>query len=127
MLHIVARVLGEEIDRARKKPKSRPTARERFVRLVNEMPAAELINRPNEDWARLCRCSVRHFNRLFRDFFGISLNEKQAELRLAKASQTLHQLGAGVLGATLESCDSNRNWADQAQRTPLRTKTDQPV
>jgi len=127
MLHIVTRVLGEEIDRARAKPRSRPTARERFVQLVNEMPAAELINRPHEDWARLCRCSVRHFDRLFRDFFGISLNQKQAELRLAKASQTLYQFGEGALGTTVQSSDATQNSADEGQRTTHQTETDQPV
>jgi AraC-like DNA-binding protein len=97
MLQIVARVLGDELDRAHPTFGSRPTARDRFVQLVNEIPASELINHTQEEWAQLCRCSVRHFNRLFRDFFGSSLSEIQAELRQAKAGQTLHCL----LGALL--------------------------
>ena len=97
MLQIVARVLGDELDRAHPKFENRPTARDRFVQLINEMPANELINHTQEEWARFCRCSVRHFNRLFRDFFGASLSEVQAELRRAKAGQKLH----GFYGALL--------------------------
>ena len=47
------------------------TARNKAYAEAN-LPDTELITRSPEELARLCDCSARHFNRLFRDHFGVT-------------------------------------------------------
>jgi AraC-like DNA-binding protein len=64
-------------------------ARERFFQVISRMPDTELIEHSSEELARLCGCTARHFNRLFRARFGESPRARQTELRLLKARQLL--------------------------------------
>jgi transcriptional regulator GlxA family with amidase domain len=61
----------------------------RFEQIISRMPDAELIEHSSEELARLCGCTPRHFNRLFRLRFGAPTRAKQTELRLLKARQLL--------------------------------------
>lgn len=63
--------------------------RERFAQLVAQMPDAELATRSLTELAGQIHCSERHFSRLFRHEFGVSLRARQTELRLQRASQLL--------------------------------------
>jgi AraC-like DNA-binding protein len=65
------------------------TASERFDLIISRMPDAEFIQQDSEGLARLCGCTTRHFNRLFRMRFGVPPRVRQTELRLVKASQLL--------------------------------------
>jgi AraC-like DNA-binding protein len=91
MLEIISYAFEEQMQQARPKLRNQPTARQRFLELVNQMPAGELINHSHDQLAQLCRCGRRHFSRLFRDYFGMSLRHQQSELRAAEAIQKLHQ------------------------------------
>jgi AraC-like DNA-binding protein len=64
-------------------------AKERFDEIISRMPDAELIQHSSEELARLCGCTPRHFNRLFRVRFGTPTRVRQTELRLLKARQLL--------------------------------------
>jgi AraC-like DNA-binding protein len=64
-------------------------AKERFEEIIARMPDSEFIRYSSEDLARLCGCTPRHFNRLFRRSFGTPTRVRQTELRLLKARQLL--------------------------------------
>lgn len=63
--------------------------RQRFRQLVAQMPDAELARQSLTRLAGMLECSERHFSRLFRQEFGVSLRARQAELRLQRARQLL--------------------------------------
>lgn len=63
--------------------------RQRFRQLVAQMPDAELARQSLTRLAGMLECSERHFSRLFRQEFGVSLRSRQAELRLQRARQLL--------------------------------------
>lgn len=65
------------------------SAQERFRQVVSQMPDTELIRHTPGELAELCHCSLRHFNRLFREFFGEPPRVKRTELRLLRAGQLL--------------------------------------
>jgi len=79
------------------------SAQERFRQIVAQMPDTELIHHTAEQLARLCGCSSRHFNRLFREHFGQSPRARQTELRLLKASQLLGETDQRISRIALDS------------------------
>ena len=62
-----------------------------------------MINHTPAQLASLCGCSGRHFNRLFRSCFGISVRARQTELRLLKARQLLTETEKKVLEIAVDS------------------------
>ena len=79
------------------------SAQHRFEMLVAEMPDTELMHHSPEQLACLCGCSRRHFHRLFRRSFGVSLRGRQTELRLLKARQMLFETDQKILQVARES------------------------
>lgn len=69
---------------------------QRFQQLISVLPDVEIINYSTGELARLCGCSLRHFNYMFRKQFGASVRDRQAELRLLKACQCLRNTDPGV-------------------------------
>lgn len=63
--------------------------RDRFRALVSRMSEAELAARSLPELAAELQCSERHFSRLFREEFKVSLRTHQTELRMHRASQLL--------------------------------------
>jgi AraC-like DNA-binding protein len=80
-----------------------PSVAYRFQQLISAMPDTELIHQSPAQLAQLCHCSARHFNRLFRKQFGISVRARQTELRLLKARQLLEQTEARVTEVARDS------------------------
>lgn len=76
---------------------------DRFERMMGEMPEADFGSRSVSELARKCGCSERHFSRLFRNHFGLSIRAKQVELRLEKARQLLLESDAKVIHIALDS------------------------
>ncbi|HYG36536.1 MAG TPA: helix-turn-helix transcriptional regulator [Clostridia bacterium] len=76
---------------------------EKFYQIISRMPDLELIQHTPEQLARLCGCSPRHFNRLFRDHFGQSPRARQTELRLLKARQLLMSTDQKIIQVALDS------------------------
>lgn len=102
VLSLVAAVFGEKTAIHRPPPTLGTSALHRFERIIAKMPDMEIINHPLEQLARLCGCSSRHFNRLFRRHFGTSLRARQTELRLLKSRQLLCSTGEKIINVALE-------------------------
>jgi len=77
--------------------------RERFRELVGRMPSAELCARSLGELAGQVGCSERHFRRLFREEFGVSLRVRQTELRLLRARQFLTESDAKITSIAFDS------------------------
>jgi len=90
-LLLALRVLAECIPPPRATLKYGGASRERFEQIICRMPDAELVQRNSVELARLCGCTPRHFNRLFRKHFGAPTRVRQTELRLLKARRLLEE------------------------------------
>jgi len=77
--------------------------RERFRKLVGQMPEAELSQCSLRDLAGQLNCSERHFTRLFREEFGVPLRARQIELRLQRARQLLTNSDAKIINVAYDS------------------------
>lgn len=77
--------------------------RQRFRQLLAQMPDAELARQSLARLAGMLECSERHFSRLFRQEFGVSLRSRQAELRLQRARQLLADPGDKISNIAFES------------------------
>jgi hemolysin activation/secretion protein/AraC-like DNA-binding protein len=76
---------------------------ERFRQLVSQLPEVELAECSLADLAKQLNCSERHFSRLFREEFGVSLRARQIELRLQRARQLLADSNAKIINVAYES------------------------
>ena len=88
-LGLVTSVFETELSRPLLPATLGTSASHRFKQIIIRMPDTEITNHPPEELARLCGCSPRHFNRLFRRRFGDSIRARQTELRLINARQLL--------------------------------------
>jgi len=70
---------------------------------VGKMSEAELAVRSLTQLAADLHCSERHFSRLFREEFNISLRARQTELRLQRARQLLAESDAKIINVAYES------------------------
>jgi AraC-like DNA-binding protein len=77
--------------------------RDRFRQFVGKLSEAELAVRPLTQLAEELNCSERHFSRLFRKEFKISLRARQTELRLQRARQLLAESDAKIINVAFES------------------------
>jgi|SRR5665213_215601 len=77
--------------------------RERFLDFIGKMPETELATRSLSELAEQLHCSERHFSRLFRTEFKISLRSRQTELRLQRARQLLTDSNAKVINVAFDS------------------------
>ena len=77
--------------------------RERFRDFIGKMSEAELAARPLTQLAEELHCSARHFSRLFREEFRVSLRSRQTELRLERARQLLADSDAKIISIAHES------------------------
>jgi AraC-like DNA-binding protein len=73
-----------------------------FDQIISRMPDADLIQHSSEELARLCGCTPRHFNRLFRARFGTPTRVRQTELRLVKARHLLESSSTPVAQVAAE-------------------------
>jgi hemolysin activation/secretion protein/AraC-like DNA-binding protein len=77
--------------------------RERFRQFLSKLSEAELAVRSLTELAGELHCSERHFSRLFREEFQISLRARQTELRLQRARQLLAESDAKIINVAYES------------------------
>src|SRR5258706_7211837 len=103
MLHLTAAMFAEGITLHESEMLPASSVEARFKELITEMPDGELLERTPEELARICGCSLRHFSRLFRRHFEVSLRAKQTELRLLKARQLLSNTDTKIIHVALES------------------------
>jgi AraC-like DNA-binding protein len=72
-------------------------ASKRAQLLFRQLCETELLEHSPIELAARCGCSVRHFNKLFRGYFGVSLRIRQRELKLIKARQLLAETNMRVI------------------------------
>ncbi len=84
-------------------PANEGRLRERFREFVGQLPEIELSESLLADLAKQLNCSERHFSRLFREEFGVSLRARQIELRLQRARQLLTGSNAKIISVAYES------------------------
>ena len=77
--------------------------RDRFRQLIGRMAEAELASRSLAELAGELHCSERHFSRLFREEFKVSLRSCQTELRLQRARQLLTTSNQKIINIAYES------------------------
>jgi len=77
--------------------------RDRFREFIGKMSESELATRSLSELAGQLHCSERHFSRLFREEFNVSLRSRQTELRLQRARQLLAATNAKIINVAYES------------------------
>jgi len=77
--------------------------RDRFREFIGKMSESELATRSLSELAEQLHCSERHFSRLFREEFNISLRSRQTELRLQRARQLLAATNSKIINVAYES------------------------
>ena len=101
LIEIIAECFGRQIDIPSRSFEQ--TICQRFNELIEQLPEAELIQHRSEDLAGKFGCSVRHFSRMFRHKFGVSLRAKQTQLRLQKARELLLEGKSKIVQVAHES------------------------
>ncbi|MDB6054992.1 MAG: Hemolysin activation/secretion protein-like protein [Verrucomicrobiales bacterium] len=101
-LQVVALCFSEELPETRQSEGTQ-TSQERFDIIIRQLPEAELVQYGPEKLAMMCKCSTRHFTRLFKRHFGKSIRDRQTELRLQKARHLLSETDAKVIHVALDS------------------------
>jgi AraC-like DNA-binding protein len=102
MLEMLGMVFGCEIGRTPMIEGSVLSASKRLQVLMGSLTEEEFIQASVDELAASCGCSVRHFSRLFRREFNVSLRERQTESRLVKASRLLQETDSRVMKIALE-------------------------
>ena len=91
VLRLIAMAVGIGAEGKGAESEKGSRATDRFQTLLGQITDAELIRCSVESLARQCRCSVRHFSRLFRSTFDSSFSARQTELRMQRAAQLLRE------------------------------------
>jgi AraC-like DNA-binding protein len=97
MLELVAEVFSRDLARACAPERSSLSANRRIKVLMQHLTEEDFLNSSPVDLAAYCGCSLRHFSRLFRHGFEVSLRERKKELRLLKARQMLTETDSRVM------------------------------
>jgi AraC-like DNA-binding protein len=97
MLELVAEVFSRELARACAPERSSLSANKRIKVLMQHLTEEDFLNSSPADLAAYCGCSLRHFSRLFRHSFEVSLRDRKKELRLLKARQMLTETDSRVM------------------------------
>lgn len=103
LLALCVHAFGEELAKQAALQESVIDAKARLVNLLNEIPAAELLDMSFADLVQETRCTPRHLSRIFHQVVGMSFREKQAQVRLARAQELLATTESKVVEVALES------------------------
>lgn len=79
------------------------SARVRIIELLEEMPAAALLNLRLNELVEEVRCTPRHISRVFNEVVGMSFRKKQNEVRLQRSQELLATTNGKVLEVAMES------------------------
>ena len=102
LLDLFAQAFGEELT---KNPDAEPPpdARARLLKMLNQLPASDLLMLDFGELVRQMGCTPRHLSRVFREVVGMSFREKQAQVRLRRAQELLATTQPKVVEVALES------------------------
>jgi AraC family transcriptional regulator, mar-sox-rob regulon activator len=106
LLRIAAAVFSEEFKMAHSQRMSTVSVEGRIAEAFENLKEDELLNLSVGELADKFRCSRRHLNRLFHQFFGHSVAALRMEMRLLKAVSLLRDTDAKVINVA-EDCGFN--------------------
>jgi AraC-like DNA-binding protein len=86
LLRVAASVLNAEFEAVGGLREEAGRIEEHILEVFEKLTVEEILSLPMEDLARKFSCGRRHLNRLFHQFFGISVAAMRMEMRLLKAS-----------------------------------------
>ncbi len=97
MLSIVAELFPYHSIQTQQASPAAACAPRRFTELMDTLSESDILNQSSAELARSCGCSLRHFNRLFQERFGVSVRARQTILRLEMARELLLQTDAKIV------------------------------
>ena len=97
------RVFAEEIEQQDLAGKVTREARDRLEEYLRDTLPAEFLSVSFVELAQRMKCTPRHLSRIFHEVTGMSFRDKQARIRLARASELLATTDAKVVDVALES------------------------
>lgn len=105
LLELFAHVYFDLVEARQTMPEQQPMieAKERLQHFLKETLPSEFLNLRFVEVARRINCTPRHLSRVFQDVTGMSFREKQAKIRLAKATELLASTEAKVVDVALQS------------------------
>jgi AraC-like DNA-binding protein len=103
LVALFIQAFGEELGNHAAKQESATDAKTRLVRLLNELPASDLLDLNFADLVRESRCTPRHLSRIFHQVVGMSFRDKQSQVRLMRAQELLATTESKVVEVALES------------------------
>lgn len=104
LLDLFAQAFGEALEeQAAAEAKVPLDARERLRQFLDQTLASEWLNLSFGDLVQRMNCTPRHLSRIFPDIAGMSFREKQARIRLSRASELLSNTESKVVDVALES------------------------
>lgn len=103
LLRLFSAVFQEDLEQVESDVRPVHEARQRLLQLAERMPEAELSQISMSLLAERLRCSERHAGRVFRLCFGVSLRQKQTELRMNLARRLLLESEAKIVEIAMES------------------------
>ena len=103
MLTVLGTLFDEDLARHNSISAPASPALHRFRELMKQMPEIELLRHTPNELASLCGCTMRHFNRLFREQFGTPPRARQTELRLRTAGHLLQETESKIIDVAFES------------------------
>lgn len=106
LLRIAAVILTEEFKTAHCERIGSVSVEQRMIEVFEKMPTEQLVGLSVGELAVKFGCSRRHLNRLFHQFFGLSVAALRMEMRLLKAISLLRDLNSKIINVA-EECGFN--------------------
>jgi len=106
LLRIAAVILNEEFGAVHHQRIGFGQVEGRVIEVFEQLSANQLLDLPVEQLAAKFGCSRRHLNRLFHQYFGLSVGALRMEMRLQKAVSLLRDADAKVINVA-EQCGFN--------------------
>lgn len=106
LLRIAGVILNEEFKTAHDQRVGLGKLNEHIIQVFEQLSVDQLLRLSVEKLAAKFSCSRRHLNRLFHQYFGISVAGLRMEMRLQKAVSLLRDADAKVINVA-ESCGFN--------------------
>jgi len=107
LLLVAAAVLTEEFGKAKNDRVGYGSPEEHLVQVFKKLTTSEMLSLSVGELAHKFGCSRRHLNRLFHQYFGISVATLRMEMRLLKSVSLLRDPDAKVIRVA-EDCGFNQ-------------------
>jgi AraC-like DNA-binding protein len=106
LIRIASSILAVEFNEAQVQRSGFVRAEDHMVQVFERLSPTEFINLSVGELAEKFSCSRRHLNRLFHQYFGVSVATLRMEMRLLKAMSLLRDPDAKVINVA-EQCGFN--------------------